>query len=430
MRRLFWFFARNLRLQFVVASAVIAAGLGHAQQYSVTDLGALTELPGLNRATVNAINHQGWIAATRLTNDAYLAFLYTGDWIDLGTLGGSSSAALGLDASGRVVGRSLNTNGVNRAFLWTPDGTNGVAGNPQMQDLGTLGGTASQADDINSNGQIGGYSRTPAGDDHAMRFSGTMVDIHTLGNNPRHSYGAGINDAGHVTGSTYNNAFNTSSVFRYNGSSMINLGSFGWANADGLAINNNGQIVGFVSDNSGGSAQAFRYSDGRMTNLGTLGGNYSYGLAINNSNVVVGGSFTNTNATVYHAFICVSNTMVDLNELLDETGAGWELTEARAINDLGQIVGVGFLNGEKHAYLLNYSAPRITSFGLDHSGVIIEFTSFAGGDYFLQSRTSLVSGDWSTLLGNISGNPGMTTVTNPAAATELEGFFRIGLTVP
>jgi len=33
--------------------------------------------------------------------------------------------------------------------------------------------------------------------------------------------------------------------------------------------------------------------------------------------------------------------------------SGWELKEACGINDLGQIVGWGIVNGQEHAFLLN-----------------------------------------------------------------------------
>src|SRR5258708_3519690 len=56
--------------------------------------------------------------------------------IDLGTLGGSFSQASDINASARVVGWAGLANGDEHAFLWQ----SGV-----MTDLGTLGGSLSRA---------------------------------------------------------------------------------------------------------------------------------------------------------------------------------------------------------------------------------------------------------------------------------------------
>ena len=66
------------------------------------------------------------------------AFLWDGTTMqDLGTLGGSYSGGLAINASGQVTGIATTaSDAVTHAFLW--DGTT-------MQDLGTLGGTFSRA---------------------------------------------------------------------------------------------------------------------------------------------------------------------------------------------------------------------------------------------------------------------------------------------
>ncbi|HXI71479.1 MAG TPA: immunoglobulin domain-containing protein [Verrucomicrobiae bacterium] len=349
----------SLRQWIMVAMVLLAADSGFAQTYSVVDLGAFTNSP----ETVNAINNSGNLAGILKINGNYRAVLYGGAWTNLGTLGGTTNTGvLGMNDALRVVGRSRLTNStLSRAFLWTPGGTDGIASNPQMKDLGTLsGGAAAEADDINSSGQITGFSQTSK-DDHAFRYSGgTMTDIGTLLGNNVDSYAASINDAGHVTGTAYYQNFGSSRAFFYNGSSMTDLGNFGWSDSYGLAINNNTNIIGYVDDSTTGYAHAFRYTT-NFADLGTLGGHYSYALSINNSNLIVGGSFADAGDLIYHAFICTNSSPFDLNNLLDDSGAGWVLNEARAINDGGQIIGLGTLNGVRHAFLLAKLPPGITN---------------------------------------------------------------------
>src|SRR5690606_41930251 len=43
--------------------------------------------------------------------------------------------------------------------------------------------------------------------------------------------------------------------------------------------------------------------------------------------------------------------IIDLNMLIDPL-SGWQLTEGRAINDLGQITGTGVFNGQTRGFLL------------------------------------------------------------------------------
>jgi probable HAF family extracellular repeat protein len=85
--------------------------------------------------------------------------------------------------------------------------------------------------------------------------------------------------------------------------------------------------------------------EGQMIDLGTLDGSQSIGLSINTAGQVVGYSGS-------HAFVTENGLMQDLNTLLAANSLGWELTEAKGINDIGQITGSGIINGATHAYLL------------------------------------------------------------------------------
>jgi probable HAF family extracellular repeat protein len=121
--------------------------------------------------------------------------------VDLGTLGGSISAAAAVNARRQVVGYSATADGTRHAFLWTAIGGmvdlgGGVAravnahgqvvgvsifptaeaghafswtARGGMVDLGTLGGFFSQANAVNARGQVVGFGTpTPAGAQHAV----------------------------------------------------------------------------------------------------------------------------------------------------------------------------------------------------------------------------------------------------------------------
>ena len=192
-----------------------------------------------------------------------------------------------------------------RAFIWTAGGG--------MQNLGTLGGASSIGNDINNDGTVAGGSETTGGQFHAMLYDGTMHDLGTLGGT--YSYGDRINDSGQVTGVSYTADDAESHAFL-------------WTPA---------------TPNS---------TSGTMHDLGTLGGSLSHGFGINSSGQVTGVSYM-TDDVRLHAFLYTSGIgIVDLNTLVNPL-SGWELANAIAINDAGQITGWGLIDGQQHAFLLN-----------------------------------------------------------------------------
>jgi probable HAF family extracellular repeat protein len=71
---------------------------------------------------------------------------------DLGTPGGGTSSAFGINDAGQVVGRAETATGYDQAFIAGPDGVG-------MTDLGTLGaGDFPMAHGINDAGQVVGWS--------------------------------------------------------------------------------------------------------------------------------------------------------------------------------------------------------------------------------------------------------------------------------
>jgi probable HAF family extracellular repeat protein len=344
---------RSVSRIFLLSTLVVVAGVADDAAatppgYHITDLGTL----GGTHSIGYGINASGQVTGDSFPTGVGVsrshAFLWTpttpngasGTMIDLGTLGGTSSYGQGINASGQVAGYAY-TDGNDEvyAFLWTPTSPNGVSGT--MLPLGTLGGTDSVGLGINAGGQVVGYSST-TGDVvlHAFFYDGSMHDLGTLGGTGE-SYAYGINDSGQVTGEAGGHAF------LYDGTMHDLEGGSG-----GLGINASGQVTG----NSG--THAFLWTpttpngaSGTLIDLGTLGGGSSSGRGINASGHVVGTSYPTGN-TASHAFLYTSGSgMVDLNSLIDPL-SGWELTEGNAINDAGQITGIGFNGSELHAFLL------------------------------------------------------------------------------
>lgn len=146
-----------------------------------------------------------------------------------------------------------------------------------------------------------------------------------------------------------------------------------WAGGSSQAndINNAGKVVGLSHTSSSTTVTAF-FTDvvtKTAVALGQLSSamTFSEANAINNDNIVVGNAqYEAGSRSRTHAFIWKDNgtatpdPITDLNTLVDcdfdADTAGtqhMELIEARDINDKGQIVGSGIIDGKMHAFRLD-----------------------------------------------------------------------------
>ncbi|MDJ0789457.1 MAG: HAF repeat-containing protein [Myxococcota bacterium] len=316
-------------LVFGVAQPSLAAPL-----YQIVDLGTFAG----SRVVANDLNDLGQIAGHAGTH----AVVYTGGVVeDLGSLGGRSSRALGINNAGEVVGYSDDAQGARRGFVDVGSG---------MRELGTLGGSFSIAYAINESGVIVGSSQTPAGDVRAVRFEAAgPVDLGTVGGG--YSQARAIDSAGRVAGQS-DDAAGERHAFRELGGSMTDLGTLGGPSSFGYGINDSGHVVGQSTDVRG-QQRAFVHDGLTMRELmGLLPDAYGVAFDINGAGVVVGSSGGGATGLPLSAVLFDPVLgPVDLNDLIDPD-AGWALTQATAINERGQIVGNGFRGDEVRSFLM------------------------------------------------------------------------------
>ena len=359
-------------LTLVFCCACVSSTAFAAALYFVTDLGTLGGLTSV----ANGINNKGQVVGSAdTTNGSGHAFLYdSGHMTDLGTLGGSTSGASAINDNGQIVGAAYSASGANHAFLY---------GGIGMVDLGTMGGSWSIARGINNYGQVVGYANI-GGYGHGFLYSGgIMTDLNTLTGVSCNGYA--INDKAQLAGNAFPSGSHYGSAFLYSGGSLTYLGNYYGSIA--TAINNKGQVV--VNPN-GTTSHALLYDRGRTIDLGTLWSSFSDAYGINDSGQVVGMAYAALDTP--HAFLYSGGHMSDLNNLV-APGSGLTLTYANGINAAGQIVGYGNdASGNSHAYL---ATPYRTLF-IDPVGPNLAISWFTNAPVALSlfQSTNLASVNW------------------------------------
>ena len=98
-----------------------------------------------------------------------------------------------------------------------------------------------------------------------------------------------------------------------------------------------------------------------------------------------------------YAFLYSGGTMIDLNTVID-TNSGWTLEVATAINDGGQIFGVGSHAAEPLRAFLLTPFPVLHIALTSSNSVQLQFTAQANVGYVIEFRDSLGSGAWQPLV--------------------------------
>jgi probable HAF family extracellular repeat protein len=275
----------------------------------------------------HTLDNQGYTGVSlsvsvTVTNDPAREPLFT--LTDVGSLLGPANQALGINGNGLVVGTSTTPTSSYQPFF---DNDGVVQWLPLFGGQGLGGGGA--ATGINNSNVITGNAETGSGYGHAFSFDGTnLVDLGSFGG--QQSSGAAINASGEIVGSA-DDAGNQSRAFLYANGKLTNLDTFGGANSVATAINTSGQVVGYASFPPN-NVIGFLYTPGASNQiLGNLGSPVCQPHGINDAGYIAGDAGTADDYT--HAFLSLQGFMVDLGNL------GGFNSAALGMNNYGQIVG-------------------------------------------------------------------------------------------
>jgi len=191
-----------------------------------------------------------------------------------------NGVARDMNNQGTIVGSGSVTGFFPTAFVYH----NGV-----LQDLGTLGGTHSEAMAINNGGTIVGYARRPDFNSHAFVYKdGLMRDIGTLGGVG--SIAFDVNERGVVVGSAQDGSTRAFPFIWDESGGMRKLVEEA---GSAVAINNRGDVIGLI----GFPTRPFLLSDGVLTYLDELPALRAIGFTgfnpedINERGAIVGSAF-------------------------------------------------------------------------------------------------------------------------------------------
>lgn len=328
----------------VVLAALTALEGADNDAYRMT---ALSTLGGVF-STANDINNSGQVVGYSYTNEAYYhAFVWSKStgMRDIGTLGGLESFGYGINNYGQIVGMSYNARSEWRGFLYGP--------NSGMIELYSLLDYRSFAYAVNDSAMAAGktYQKTDT-----MKKSQGVYWTSPAGQNLIGTFGGegsvinGINNSGHFVGSSYNSSDRMSAFICSDGAALVSLGTLGGYESEAKAINDKEQVVGY-STTVNSFTHAFVWSAEQGMQDIAIPNNYtSYAYDINNKGIVVGYA---ERSGKEQAFIWDEDKGMRFLEDLVENLDGWQLNQAVAINDWGQIAGNGINpEGNEQAFVL------------------------------------------------------------------------------
>ena len=307
--------------------------------------------PGFVHATPNKINSNGVIAGTC---GEYYGRTSAMIWDTTGYKVIGPPAFYGrstsINANDILVGSFTDAQIINCPFFWdNKTSTFALINQPPNYNEGLI------VSDINDKNQMIGhteqYSINPF---HSCLFWSGLNSIPVgFGNPTKYSWSAGINNNGILIGAINNNGSIDQAFFGDTATQALTLipnSTSCWAINDLTKP----QILSFWNY-SPTKSYMFDTSTNVLNDL-TIPGVGTFPHDINNNSEIVG------ETSIDGAVLWKGLIKIKLNNPLisDAQIKGWNLTSASSINDMGQIVGLGFFNGKQLPWLLNPN-PKLTA---------------------------------------------------------------------
>ena len=344
----------------LTAGLTLLAVAAHAQtplRYSVTDLGTL----GGTESAAAGINNLGQIVggadtpkkgpgAELITN----VFVWqNGRMKAVPGLDGSRAYVVAVNSRGQMAGAYSPQHLLAKfaAARFEPNGKARLIGSFPIKERGY---SLSQADGLNAKGQMVGVSNN-----QAFFWDSKVLTKRLPPPGFRTSEARAINDSGQAAGKADRGpatATRTRALFWAASGKVMDLGILpGYTDSVGRGINNRGQVVGWVSAAGTGAHrfafcyQAFVWENGKLRGLGSIPRiKDRKAAAINAKGQIVGNAYYKSDEA---ALLWQGGKVYELNKLVPP-GSGWKLQNALGINDRGWIIGNGIHNGIRRGFVL------------------------------------------------------------------------------
>jgi probable HAF family extracellular repeat protein len=355
---------------FVAVALLLAAGCGGegggSEAWTITDLGPADNVTALG-AGGQVVGHVSGPRAV-VWEDGTTTVLPAPDEV---------TEAVAINGFGLIVGNTHpNLNDPDyQAVTWT-DG--------RVEELPTLGGTDSWATAVNDRGQVVGASSTggPTPLRAVLWEQGRVTDLGVgsleadTPDGPLTGGPTDVNERGQVVGwrpvadvRSFESYSLTATSFFYDAGRLTTIGKLGDLGCEAAAVNELGQVVGHCwldkvewdSHDSAPPNRAFVWQHGAIVDLGTLDGGESWARAVNDLGHVVGNSLVRGDGgtTHTHAVLWRDGAITDLGTL-----DGRDQSEAVAINERGEVIGSSCLEGGDQCRAFVWRDGTMTDLGV------------------------------------------------------------------